>query len=646
MTELVGTFIDLYSFLKKQSKDLHIFCDDGTEKIVKLTEGRKYIIPDFQREIRWGKENTFELIRDIMNGKMYLGNVIISLSNNSRIDIIDGQQRISLLFMIIQYIRSKYGSNINVFELCELESSSFRGLTILLNKYFCDESLTEQETTFVNSSDHYNQSSRFYNLWKYISESETFLTPQSAESFLINLMRCRINLVINTYDQTGYGIEYFLDVNLKGVKLDTEDILKSYIFAKDNRPIIRELWNENKLNVFKLEDKKINYPLTKMIEHYINCDILSSTQYKSCKFKENFLLENEMKIGQITHYAGEHFIVFLSDNSYVEKCLANVKMFSSLLIAINGNNGVPDDFKSKIPQYIRLDDKVMGMMCSFIKFVIRNSNVIPKILLMKYFVDILNSNRVKTKNEYYKLLGVYTLTVMFSLFQSKKDNASIYQIVRQSDWYSSVIEKVNSYFHIGELKISTLKAQSKFVKNIGESEEDFKYLAKSLAFVYNYLEIKNNQVSFRDNAVNDAYSFMNNQDTYSVEHFIICESKSWKVVNEHLTATYKIPTLFQNFKFSPFNFLFISESLNKTLENDYPLMKNLMVDRSGENLCRYSVDAKQVIIEKMTFPTIEDCKTELDIKTKLDNYFTESFNSCLLNTCTKIIENLENRIHN
>jgi len=59
---------------------------------------------------------------------------------------------------------------------------------------------------------------------------------------------------------------------LKGVRLDTEDILKGYLFSFDPSDEIRIEWGKLKKKVFELESYRVKYPLIKIVEQFLYCD--------------------------------------------------------------------------------------------------------------------------------------------------------------------------------------------------------------------------------------------------------------------------------------------------------------------------------------------------------------------------------------
>ena len=108
MSNIKGTIVNIKDFLSNKSVEITIQNSDSDHVVFKLDAERSYCIPDFQREIRWSVENLYELMSDIYSCDKFLGNVILTRHKNNKYYIIDGQQRISMLFMLVHFIKRKY----------------------------------------------------------------------------------------------------------------------------------------------------------------------------------------------------------------------------------------------------------------------------------------------------------------------------------------------------------------------------------------------------------------------------------------------------------------------------------------------------------------------------------------------------------
>lgn len=65
----------------------------------------QYIIPLYQREYAWGEKQIVRLIEDISDAekdkKYYIGTLIVSKRNDGKLEVIDGQQRLTTLFLLL-----------------------------------------------------------------------------------------------------------------------------------------------------------------------------------------------------------------------------------------------------------------------------------------------------------------------------------------------------------------------------------------------------------------------------------------------------------------------------------------------------------------------------------------------------------------
>ena len=65
MEKIIGTLLTVEQFLEDKNTDIVIdTLTSPNKQIYKLDKGRKYIIPDYQREIRWEEPQLSDLIND------------------------------------------------------------------------------------------------------------------------------------------------------------------------------------------------------------------------------------------------------------------------------------------------------------------------------------------------------------------------------------------------------------------------------------------------------------------------------------------------------------------------------------------------------------------------------------------------------
>ena len=249
MAEIVGTITNLSDFLSKTQVCLSVKPNDPQQQIICLEADRKYSIPAFQREVRWDDNNLKMLLYDLSRSSKFLGNIILTIKSDHTCEIIDGQQRTTVLMLIVSCIKKKFGTKISTPDLCPLRNEGFTGFQTLLEKAFDQEAITSDDWNAILKSDDYLQLPRIQKLWNTISSSELLADRHKAQGLLDNLCKSEFNIIASYSNDVNTSIQYFLDVNLKGIRLDTEDIFKGYLFSQDSRELTRSLWQKNKRDV-------------------------------------------------------------------------------------------------------------------------------------------------------------------------------------------------------------------------------------------------------------------------------------------------------------------------------------------------------------------------------------------------------------
>ncbi len=85
---------------------------DNDSKVINIDNifTDEYIIPIYQRKYAWGNKEIEQLLEDIINaeGDYYLGTLIVNKKQNGKYEVIDGQQRLTTLYLLMQNLEKKY----------------------------------------------------------------------------------------------------------------------------------------------------------------------------------------------------------------------------------------------------------------------------------------------------------------------------------------------------------------------------------------------------------------------------------------------------------------------------------------------------------------------------------------------------------
>ena len=634
MSNIKGTIVNVKDFLSQEAVTIKISGTD--EKVFELEKGRTYVIPDFQREIRWQPENLIELMNDISRRDKFLGNLILTRNENKKYSIIDGQQRTSLLLMLIQFTMAKYGDELTAPpELCTIENESFPEYgTFQKNNYSFSEmepSLAEE----VKASDQYKQAERFQLLWKTIEDSEIIADSSSARDFLTNLYRCEFNIILSEEDSTNYSIEYFLDVNLKGIKLDAEDIFKGYLFHLDSSDASRQLWVEMKRKSLEFNElcrtthsKSDCYPLMKMIEHFLYCYIYDNDKYTDVVFGEDFCLKQKVLIDRTMHYAGEHILKVINNNKFIREMLEKIIKFLTIAIDIVSNSGPGAKFKSLFvvddPEE-KIDDVDISNFFTFMQMVLKDRKVVvSKAVVIKYTLNTLMNSSDNRKESYKKLYAVQMFATLFSLFESKKGIEPVEKILKSANWDEEIRTAIATYCNKDTIEERKRSAEFKYGTN--PDNEQQRYHSIALAAVYNFFVFQKDKLGVKKGEATNLNVFLTNTEMFSVEHFIVNNSFKCKVkyADSEDYYEYEYPADVKKYVASIFNFIFIPRTINENLGNK-PIVDKLAEVSVDSTTCEYS----RVVIEaaQKSFKPLPVIKKAADEENKraLDKYFAYDF---------------------
>lgn len=111
-------------------------------KVSQLFHQVKYEIPIYQRNYAWGEKQIEQLLEDIgmSKGNYFLGTLIVNQKDVDTFEVIDGQQRLTTLFLVQTYLRMNISPDALHFEAREKSNRTLKAL----NQSFAEELLSEE----------------------------------------------------------------------------------------------------------------------------------------------------------------------------------------------------------------------------------------------------------------------------------------------------------------------------------------------------------------------------------------------------------------------------------------------------------------------------------------------------------------------
>lgn len=276
--------------------------------ILDLLSKANLAIPDYQRPYKWTKRNIEELLTDISKaieevqkyGESYkyrIGTILIHNSQDGKLYIVDGQQRIISIALICLYLRPSFHSD--------------------LTDHCFSDNVSKQ-----NIRDNY----MFIRQW-------FTLQGDAEKNRFLDALKDIIEVIVITVDEESEAFQLFDSQNSRGKALYPHDLLKAYHLRKMNSSLsemehavkkwedeepseIKELFSDYIFPIFNWSKKaKTDTFSDRNIEVFKGADIKESYTYAMRAFKSSpiFQISEPFIAGNdFFEYVG-HYIQLLRD---------------------------------------------------------------------------------------------------------------------------------------------------------------------------------------------------------------------------------------------------------------------------------------------------------------------------------------------
>ena len=238
----------------------------NTKKIDELKE-YKFRIPLYQREYAWGEDEVEQLIEDLKtfqekqeDRQYFLGNIVLDKINDNFYDVIDGQQRLTTLYLLTVLLKKDVYEL--YYEIREEDDKFLKSLKNLLDKNTIEE--LKRKFKNINSNFLLNIET-IRNKLKDISDN------------LLNNVILTLTIIPKDVDV----VKYFEVMNNRGKQLEKHQILKA--------KFLQVLKEENSINWAKIWDycSYINSPIEDLI--YYNLPKNEKSENKVEEIRRNLL---------------------------------------------------------------------------------------------------------------------------------------------------------------------------------------------------------------------------------------------------------------------------------------------------------------------------------------------------------------------
>lgn len=223
-----------------------------------LDESVKYIVPEYQRNFEWKREQAEEFWEDISSGSVFLGNLVLDISKQkeNEIYIVDGQQRITTIFIFLAACRC-HAMNIKSYDQANAiqtkisfidDTSGKAGSSKLIPSPSIVDVFAE---TIANSSwdgkkfeskGKKRQVNKIKPIYEYFLECISDLGADDLAALLKKLYES--SFVRIEIEEAQEAFEIFERTNARGMELNAADLLKNYLFAQNASEKLTDDWDE------------------------------------------------------------------------------------------------------------------------------------------------------------------------------------------------------------------------------------------------------------------------------------------------------------------------------------------------------------------------------------------------------------------
>lgn len=468
----------------------------------------KYQIPIYQRDFEWEDEEIAQLIEDINNIELkednnyYLGSLIV-YSKNNFYEIIDGQQRLTTLYLLLNCIGEKTKETLT-FECREKSNNTLINIEKIITNWGNYNSKENENAEYDENEN---------NIINAITIIKRELKNINLEDFRKKLAKVII-FKIEVPENTDLN-KYFEIMNKRGTPLKDEDklkaILMSYLSNEKDRNIFINIWDAC--------SNMDNYVKNNFSEESIGTKVMKSNynweDYKNINFK-NMNSDKSLNIDEIisTSFKPESFKNF-SNKEELYRSILDFSIFLLHILAVYKNLHNPrnedkgkevlDDLKllKTFREYIKQEENKEKFSKEFLILLFK-----CRVLFDEYFIKRKNEKwDLKYKNENVLMLQTL-LRVTYTSRKSARWITELFYWLTENNFINTKEENINDF----ENKIEDF-IRAEVIEKFFKMEKPFSKGTDTHHIVFNYLDYllwKENKEKYKD----FTFEFRN-----SVEHW-------------------------------------------------------------------------------------------------------------------------------
>lgn len=252
----------------------------------------QFFIPSYQRGYRWGKDEVERLLNDVYsieeetNKNYCLQPIVVKVRKNGSFELVDGQQRLTTLFLIYKYMHNSSRGFIDDAKFT-LEYE-----TRMKSKDFLDK--VDENRKFENID--------FFHICNAYKNIEDWFLDKDKKSVITNVNKYfdeRIKIIWYEVGENQNPIDLFTRLNIGKIALTSAELVKAMFLSRDNNNVDRKRQEEISLQWDDIEKKLHNDTLWYFL-----------TNSSGGNYQTRIDLVLDLKSGKIENGNGEKYFTF------------------------------------------------------------------------------------------------------------------------------------------------------------------------------------------------------------------------------------------------------------------------------------------------------------------------------------------------
>ncbi|MEG1597545.1 MAG: DUF262 domain-containing protein [Bacilli bacterium] len=346
-----------------------------------------YIIPIYQRTFSWEEKEILEFIEDIMNFKeeyYYVGSLVVNLIDESNYEVIDGQQRLIVIYLLLSLLGEKLDLN-NLRFSCR---DNYNSYLKLLNDGVIDLQDVHNDSLIICKS-----------IIERIINRKEF----NKKEFKERLNHVKIYRIV-VPENTDLN-HYFEVMNTRGEQLEQHDILKaklmSFIENADHKELFAKVW-EACSDMDGYVQMNFDVYLRNSIFSSLWSDLISFDNFKLINLNQKDELSNIVTIKDIIKPEFNVNDISESNKKYEKKRFESITSFPyfllhTLKVYLNVNkvnievDGMDDklliDVFENVINEVKKSNKLNDFSMEFVYFLLKCRFYFDKYIIKREFIN-------------------------------------------------------------------------------------------------------------------------------------------------------------------------------------------------------------------------------------------------------------------